>query len=150
MKRLNKLATTLVLASALILPSVSQANVNESLFYAARTGQTHAVDNLIKHGANVHYANRSRETAMHAAASTGQLAVIQYLRSKGASHKVPTVTGWFPIHHAVRFGHVHTARYLIQQGSPLHLRTRDGKSVFDIADATRNRTMIQLLAPYRR
>lgn len=143
--------TVLFIISVLLLPGLLQAaSKDESLFYAARAGQHHLVASLIKQGANVNYANQARETPMHVAASTGQTGVMQYLRSKGARHNVATVHGWFPIHHAVRFGHVGTARYLLQLGSPVNARTRDGKSIFDIAEATRNRAMIQLLQRYRR
>lgn len=144
--------TVLFITAVLLLPSLLQAatSKDESLFYAARAGQHHLVASLIKQGANVNYANRARETPMHVAASTGQTGVMQYLRGQGARHNVATVNGWYPIHHAVRFGRMGAARYLLQLGSPVYAKTRDGKNVFDIAEATRNRAMIQLLQRYRR
>lgn len=151
MKKSNYFAAPLIIG-VLLMPGLPQAatSKDDSLFYAARAGQHHLVASLIKQGANVNYANHARETPMHVAASTGQTGVMQYLRSQGARHNVATTHGWFPIHHAVRFGHVGAARYLLQLGSPVHARTRDGKSIFDIAEATRNRAMIQLLQRYRR
>lgn len=151
MKKQNYLTATL-LGALLILPLTLQAatNKNEALFYSARAGQANNVASLLKQGANINYANRFRETAMHAAAARGQVGMMRFLRSKGARHNTSTVNGWFPLHHAVRFGHVQAARYLIQLGSPVRARTRDGKSVYDIALATRNRPMIQLLQRYFR
>ena len=144
--------TAALLAALLVAPLSLQAatNKNESLFYSARAGQAHNVNQLLKQGANINYGNRFRETAMHAAAARGNVRMMQFLRSKGARHNLSTVNGWFPLHHAVRFGHIHATRYLIQLGSPIHARTRDGKNVYDIAVATRNRPMIQLLQRYFR
>ncbi|MGB1008870.1 MAG: ankyrin repeat domain-containing protein [Thiolinea sp.] len=151
MKKQTYIVAT-VLSALLLLPISLQAatSKHEALFYAARAGQSQNVANLIKQGANVNFANRFRETPMHAAAARGQVGVMQFLRSKGGRHNISTVNGWFPLHHAVRFGHVGAAQYLLQLGSPVHARTRDGKSVFDIAQATRNRAMIQMLQRYRR
>lgn len=150
MEKQNYLKVLFITGLLLLSGLLQAASKDESLFYAARAGQHQLVASLIKQGANVNYANQARETPMHVAASTGQTGVMQYLRSQGARHNVATVHGWYPIHHAVRFGHVGAARYLLQLGSPVYAKTREGKNVFDIADATRNRAMIQLLQGYRR
>lgn len=151
MKKQTYLAAALT-AALFTAPLSLQAatNTNEALFFSARAGQAHNVAGLLKKGANINYSNRFRETAMHAAAARGNVGMMQFLRSKGARHNTSTVNGWFPLHHAVRFGHVAAARYLIQLGSPVRARTRDGKNVYDIALATRNRPMIQLLQRYFR
>ncbi|MEZ5448106.1 MAG: ankyrin repeat domain-containing protein [Thiolinea sp.] len=151
MKTQHYYALWLVLLSLLLGPlSAQAANDNESLFYAAQAGQYENVKRLIERGANVNYYNQSRETPMHAAAAKGHVNIMQLLRSRGANPHVRTVGNWLPLHHAVRFGHVPAARYLIQQGQSPFARTRDGKNAFDIADATRNRVMINFLNQYRR
>ena len=149
MEKQTYIAATLI-AALLTAPLSLQAatSKNDALFFSARAGQAANVDKLLKQGANINYGNRFRETAMHAAAARGNVSMMQFLRSKGARHNTSTVNGWFPLHHAGRFGHVNAARYLIQLGSPVRARTRDGKSVYDIALATRNRPMIQLLQRY--
>ena len=142
---------SVVLASLLMLGSgVAQAGIHDSLFYAAREGLYESASRLIDQHANVNYANGKGETPMHAAASQGHLQILQLLRSKGARHDRRTVGGWYPLHHAVRFGHVQAARYLLNMGTPLHVRTREGKSVFDLANATGNRAMLNFLRDYSR
>ena len=87
---------------------------------------------------------------MHAAASKGKVDILHYLYSKGARLNSQTINGWLPLHHAVRFGHVRAAQYLIQIGSPVYASTKDNITVFDIAYATRNGAMINLLRHYQR
>lgn len=150
MKKYNYRATLTLCLLWFLCSGSAQANNNDSLFYAARAGLYSSVAHLINQGANVNYTNLSRETPMHAAASKGHLNVMQLLRSKGARHDVRTSGNWMPLHHAVRFGHVRAAQYLLHLGTPLYARTRDGKTVFDIAQATRNQAMIHFLDNFRR
>lgn len=123
---------------------------NEALFFAARDAKLKQVATLIQQGANPRFRNQSRETAMHAAASKGKIDILHYLHSKGARLNSQTINGWLPLHHAVRFGHVRAAQYLIQIGSPVYASTRDNVTVFDIAHSTRNGAMINLLRHYQR
>lgn len=123
---------------------------NEALFFAARDAKLKQVATLIRQGANPRFRNQARETAMHAAASKGKVDILHYLHSKGAHLNSQTINGWLPLHHAVRFGHVRAAQYLIQIGSPVYASTRDNVTVFDIAYATRNGAMINLLRHYQR
>lgn len=126
------------------------ADISEKLFYAARAGAYESVYHLIGQGANVNYANLSRETPMHAAASQGHFEVLRLLQANGARHDRSTSGLWMPLHHAVRFGHVQVAKYLLQLGTPLYVRTRDGKTVFDIAAGTKDRAMIHFLDAWKR
>lgn len=141
---------TLIVA---ILPSTSSAysqrELSEELFQAAHLGYMPIVIDLIQRGANVNYANASRETAMHAAAARGHLQVIQYLIAHRANMNPRTVQNWIPLHHAVRFGHAHIANYLLANGAPLYFRTRTGQTVFDIAKSTGDARMMNLLERYR-
>ena len=123
---------------------------SEALFYAARDEKLKQVDALVRQGANVNFRNRSKETPMHAAASTGRVDVLHYLHSRGARYNASTTNRWLPLHHAVRFGHVKAAQYLIRIGSPVHASTRDNITVFDMAYATRNGAMVRMLNRYRR
>lgn len=128
----------------------SQRELSQELFEAAHLGYMPIVIDLVSRGANVNYANGRRETAMHGAASRGHLQVIQYLRAHRANMNPRTVENWIPLHHAVRFGHENVANYLLASGAPLYFRTRTGQTVFDIAEATGNVRMLNLLERYRR
>lgn len=144
-----------ILAVMLVVtpPSVSAAesvrDLSEQLFRAAHWGYMPIIVDLVQRGANVNYANPSRETAMHAAASRGHVQVIQYLRSRRANPNPLTVENWHPLHHAVRFGHANVANYLLANGAPLYMRTRTGQTVFDIATSTGDARMLNLLERYR-
>ena len=137
-----------------LIPSISSAysqrELSQELFEAAHLGYMPIVVDLVNRGANVNYMNGKRETAMHGAASRGHLHVIQYLRAHRAYLHPRTVENWLPLHHAVRFGHESVANYMLANGAPLYARTRTGQTVFDIAEATGNVRMLNLLERYRR
>lgn len=137
-----------------LMPSLSNADsqweLSKELFEAAHLGYMPIVVDLVNRGANVNFANGRRETAMHGAASRGHLQVIVYLRAHRANMNPRTVENWIPLHHAVRFGHAHVANYLLANGAPLFSRTRTGQTVFDIAEATGDVRMLNLLERYRR
>ncbi len=127
----------------------THADNSEKLFFAARAGTYESVHDLIGQGANVNYGNLSRETPMHAAASKGHLEVMRLLQANGARHDRQTSGKWMPLHHAVRFGHVQVAKYLLELGTPLYVRTQDGKTVFDIAQGTKDKVMLNFLEGWR-
>ena len=124
--------------------------LNTKLFFAAKGGFLPAVKQLIEMGADVNSTQASNETPLHAAASTGRLNIVKLLKSKGAKDNPRTLTGWVPLHHAVRFGHVQVVNYLLTKGTPLYIRTNQGQTVFDLAKATKNQRMINLLEYWRK
>lgn len=148
MKNYNYSLLTLSILSALSAGPVLADN-SEKLFFAARAGTYESVHDLIGQGANVNYGNLSRETPMHAAASQGHLDVMRLLQANGARHDRQTSGKWMPLHHAVRFGHAHVAQYLLELGTPLYVRTKDGKTVFDIAQGTKDEKMLRFLNGWR-
>lgn len=150
MTPIKLMLATLVLALSPSMSSAeSQRELSEALFLAAHLGHMPSIVDLVQRGANVNYANKDRETPMHAAAARGHLQVIQYLLSRRANMNPRTVQNWIPLHHAVRFGHAHVVNYLLAHRAPLYVRTRTGQTVFDIAKSTRDARMINLLEHYR-
>lgn len=126
--------------------SFAQRNyLDVRLFLAAKSGNTAALLQLIKQGANVNSYTPDRETPMHAAASTGKLHIIKILLEKGAHLDSRTRSAWTPLHHAVRFGHVPTVNFLLSQGAPLYLKTGSGKTVFDLSVIMHNQYMLNVL-----
>ncbi len=130
--------------------TLSPKELNTKLFYAAKGGFLATVKQLIGMGADVNSARASKETALHAAASTGKLNIVKLLRKEGAKPNPKTQTGWVPLHHAVRFGHVQVVNYLLSTGTPLYVRTHQRKTVFDLAKATKNKRMMNLLEQWRK
>lgn len=144
------LSCLLVIAATLSAEPALAEEDNEKLFVAARDGAYESVYQLIGQGANVNYGNLSRETPMHAAASKGHLEVMRLLEANGARHDRRTSGNWMPLHHAVRFGHIQAAHYLLTLGTPLYVRTKDGKTVFDIAAGAQDKKMLHFLEAWRR
>lgn len=129
--------------------AASRLDSSKTLFFAAQRDPLRNVVVLVREGADLNFKNMSGETPMHAAASAGRVDILHYLHRKGARHNLRTSNGWLPIHHAVRFGHVAAAQFLIGIGSPVHSSTGDNKTVFDMASATQNGRMINMLNQHR-
>ncbi|GLB40205.1 putative ankyrin repeats (many copies) [Lyophyllum shimeji] len=64
-------------------------------------------------------------TPMHAAASYGQLAVLEYLISRGGNVNVTDEDGDTPLY---TVENVETARFLVDQGAIVHRRNKEGVS----------------------
>ncbi|MEE9303826.1 MAG: ankyrin repeat domain-containing protein [Thiotrichaceae bacterium] len=144
------LSLTLSIYSPASVAALSKGELNTKLFYASKGGYLQTVKQLIEMGADVDSTQSSKETSLHAAASTGKLDVVKYLRQKGAKQNPRTRTGWIPLHHAVRFGHVQIVNYLLSTGTPLYLRTNMGQNVFDLAKATKNQRMLNVLEGWKK
>jgi len=66
-------------------------------------------------------------TGTHTAASLGNLEMLKTFYQKDpASIHARDVNGWQPLHEAVRSGHVHVVKYLIQKGANVNVRTNKG------------------------
>lgn len=136
--------------SASYANKLSPKELNVKLFYATKGGLLPSVKQLIEMGADVNSAQASNETPLHAAAAIGRLDIMKLLKKEGAKANPRTRTGWVPLHHAVRFGHVQVVNYLLSTGTSLYIRTHKRKTVFDLAKATKNKRMINLLEQWRK
>ena len=151
MKSLKKLLAITLLATA---PAISQAEgtqqeLSQALFLTAHIGHMPSAIQLVQEGADVNYIDKARQTPLHAASSHGHMRIVHFLHSKGAVLNPRTVDNWIPLHSAVRFGHTDVANYLLTNGAPLNVKTKTGQTVFDIARATRNSGMTNLLETWR-
>lgn len=119
--------------------------VADELFRAASNGNVALIGRLLRQGVNINAANRERETALHMAAAGGHYSAVIYLINHGANVNALTVKNWIPLHHAVRFRHAEIANYLLKRGSYAQARTSDGLRAVDMAKATNNQYMVNLL-----
>lgn len=126
-----------------------QEQLNTSLFYASKAGPAYTVEELIEKGADVNSVQIDNETPLHAAAATGKINVIKVLKARGATSNPRTSSGWVPLHHAVRFGHEQVVSYLLSTGTSLYIQTFSHRTVFDLAEATKNQRMINVLEYWR-
>lgn len=106
-------------------PRMSQGELNARMWDAARAGDTTTVAAMLQQGANIGFASRYGETALHAATAAGSLQTAIYLVNAGANINATTSNGWTPLHHAARFGRADIANFLMNQGASLNVTTTE-------------------------
>ncbi|GMH76579.1 hypothetical protein TL16_g07132 [Triparma laevis f. inornata] len=98
------------------------------IFLAARLGNVNRVRQLVEgRGENVNKTKWSGVTALHRAASEGQVDVVDYLIKKGKCDvNAKTTFGWHtPLHFACRSGHEDCAMTLIESGAVFTIFNKD-------------------------
>ncbi|KAI0161909.1 ankyrin repeat-containing domain protein [Hypoxylon sp. FL1284] len=99
------------------------------LVTAAREGTVGIVRVLMKHGADVNEQAKDGWTALHAAARRGALDIIQALLFEfSADPSVPLVNGSIPIHTAASWGYAGCIELLVQGGSDVNARSKNGRT----------------------
>lgn len=105
-------------------PSASHAQTR-SLLDAALVGDSQAVFDLLKSGADINERTRKGDSALHLAAANGHEAILHCLISSGAlvnsaGHRIQT-----PLHQAVVYGHLKAAVLLLNAGADIALKDMD-------------------------
>jgi ankyrin repeat protein len=88
---------------------------------------------LLAHGANVHAATASGQTALHGAARIGDIELVRSLVDVGANFRAGNAKGETALHVAARTASVQIVQYLMEQGSDFHAVTSFGQSVMHAA-----------------
>jgi hypothetical protein len=91
---------------------------------AAEQGDLAKVRALLAEGANPD--TRHREwgfTALHSAAGTGNVELVELLLENGANVNTPDVTGATPLHEAAKRGHLKAAELLLAHGADVNRQT---------------------------
>lgn len=125
----------------------NRAEANESapdgffpLSLAAYFGQGAVVEFLLKNGADVHAAARNAQkvTALHAAASRGDLEIVRMLLEAGADPNARQEGGFVPLHSAAQNGNVPVAELLLEHGAKADARNDKGKTPAEIAEEAKH------------
>lgn len=106
-------------------PRMTQGEVDARMWDAARAGDAATVAAMLQQGANINFASRYGETALHAATAAGSLQTAIYLVNAGANVNAATSNGWTPLHHAARFGRADIANFLANQGANVNAATTE-------------------------
>lgn len=109
-----------------------------ALMLAAIKGLPSVADALIGHGAEV---NRAGWTALHYAATSGQVQMIQLLVDKAAYVDAASPNGTTPIMMAVRFNHRPAAEALIAAGADPTHSNQAGLTARDYANQNNNKDL---------
>ena len=110
------------------------------LSLAAYFGHRTVVEFLLKNGADVHAAARNAQkvTALHAAASRGDLEIVRMLLQAGADPNARQEGGFVPLHSAAQNGNVPVAELLLKHGAKADARDDKGKTSAEVAEEAKH------------
>ena len=116
--------TSFLIAAALVLSLASGIVIGQPLIDAAARGDTSAVRQLLRDGADVNEAQGDGMTALHWAAETGNGELADMLVYAGANLEAGTRIGQYtPLHVASGKGHAGIVRALVEAGANAEART---------------------------
>lgn len=120
-----------------------QQTLNESLVADAYYGDLVSVKNDLEDGADIsfelYFDDEDRQytdvlfNALHAAASSGNEDVINFLLEEGLNIDYPTPEGWTPLFIAARDGQSEAAKLLVFRGADLNIQTDRGATALLMA-----------------
>jgi uncharacterized protein len=100
------------------------------LMLAALKGYLPLVKKLVEHDADV---NKTGWTPLHYAASSGQVAVIEFLLDNSAYIDAESPNGTTPLMMAAMYGSPEAVKVLIQAGADLNIKNQLGMTALDFA-----------------
>jgi ankyrin repeat protein len=103
------------------------------------------VERLLQRGADVSLQEHDGDTALHAAASTGNLNILRMLLAKGADPNVKNKLGGTPLMWAAVYGYQDAVRLLLAKGADPRLKDVDGVTAAQWADKNKRTEVAQLL-----
>jgi ankyrin repeat protein len=114
---------------------------------AAFYGHEDAVAILLARGADPNLAARNamKVRAIHAAAASGSVGIVQALLEAGADVNAPQEKGFTPLHEAAMTGKLELARLLLDHGATLDLEAEDGRDALDLAREAKQDAVVELL-----
>ena len=133
----------LVLWLAASYRSARQSELNENLVADAYYGDLISVKNGLEEGADItfelYFHDQDRQyddmlfNVLHAAASSGNEDLINFLLEEGLDINYPTPDGWTPLFIAARDGQAEAAKLLIFRGADLNVQTDRGATALLMA-----------------
>ncbi|GAW27411.1 putative ankyrin-3-like isoform X4 [Rosellinia necatrix] len=129
----NEKALSRILKSGLLHDISSIQGPQSPIFIAAAQGFPRTVDLLVSSGALVDSSNGNRRmSALHIASLLGNRETAETLLRGGANPTTYDTNGDYPLHFAIRGGHSHVAKLLVEHFPALpepHNKTDDGTSM---------------------
>lgn len=123
--------------------SARQSELNENLVADAYYGDLISVKNGLEEGADItfelYFHDQDRQyddmlfNVLHAAASSGNEDLINFLLEEGLDINYPTPDGWTPLFIAARDGQAEAAKLLIFRGADLNAQTDRGATALLMA-----------------
>lgn len=118
---------------------------NENLLDAAMQGDRFQLDKALRAGADINFANRKGETALHAATMAMASDCVVLLLELQALPDIPSKTGVTPLMLATRAGDRPSAGMLLLAGASPHRASDKGTTASKLAVESKDSAMIALL-----
>ncbi len=123
-----------VLIATVVIAGEIALNASATVADAAKSGDAVAVKALLKQGVDVNAAQGDGMTALHWAATNGDVAITQMLLAAGANVRATTrLGGTTPLHLATQSGQAQVAAALIAAGAEPNLATATGATPLMLA-----------------
>ena len=127
--------------------SVTQTDLNISLWRAVREGKKEIVSLLLNRGADPNEANQEEETALWKAIQYGQTEIYHLLLKHGADIR-PKSRGMTLLHWAVIHYQSKIAKDLLERGVPPEALDEHGYTAFGWADSSNRQDLAALIKDY--
>ena len=134
-----------VLLAAGAKPNALDEDGRTPLMLACHRLRTPAALALIAAPTDLALSDRQRQTALMFAARQGDLEIVRAMIAANAPLNAQRADGWTALHLAARQGHADIARALKQAGANPTLPDRRGRTAIDVANASRNRAVADIL-----
>ncbi|MCI0606649.1 ankyrin repeat domain-containing protein [bacterium] len=121
------------------------------LMGAASSGDLHTLTLLLNAKVNLEHGNQDGRTALMFAAASGKPQIVTKLVESGASINKTDINGYtalaqsFPYMGEFNKGHLEVARYLLQQGADVQLKTNSTLTLMDLAVRTGSLEAVKLV-----
>lgn len=107
------------------------------------------VEKLLARGADVSAQDADGDTALHGAAKSGNVEILQILLDKGANPNAKNKQGGTPLMWAAVFGHSNAVQLLLNRGADLSLKDNDGITAAEWAVRNKRESVVSLLRSKR-
>ena len=113
---------------------------------AAAKGDIPRVQQLLESGVNIDYVDPRSVTPLRMAVARNRVDMVSFLLENGANVEAVDKNGTTSLMSAVIHGHLEVVKTLLAKGASVNVRNfLDGATPLDCADATGNKTMVELL-----
>lgn len=126
----------------------ADASGTTMLMFAARSGNSEAVEIFLKAGARVYPNNFFGDTALLIATYGGHEKIVDMLLSKGAGIGA-NAKGWTPLHYAAFAGHPALAKKFIKPGVNIDRATDNGLTALMVASMNGHIEVVRILLSHK-